>query len=79
MSFINQPINQYLEEIRSAVLLIHGDKAHSYYFSKDAYSKLKGDNKKFITIENAVHIDLYDNLEVIPFGEIEQFFLENFK
>lgn len=74
MSFINQPINQYLDEIRSAVLLVHGDKAHSYYFSKDVYTKLKGENKKLLTIENAVHIDLYDNLEVIPFDEITNFF-----
>ncbi len=74
MSFINQPINQYLDEIRSAVLLVHGEKAHSYYFSKDAYAKLKGDNKRLLTIENAVHIDLYDNLEVIPFDEITRFF-----
>lgn len=74
MSFINQPINQYLDEIRSAVLLVHGEKAHSYYFSKDAYAKLKGDNKRLLTIENAVHTDLYDNLEVIPFDEITKFF-----
>lgn len=74
MSFINQPINRYLDEIRSAVLLVHGEKAHSYYFSKDAYAKLKGDNKRLLTIENAVHIDLYDNLEVIPFDEITRFF-----
>jgi|GEM_PF-2087115 len=74
MSFINQPINRYLYEIRSAVLLVHGEKAHSYYFSKDAYAKLKGDNKRLLTIENAVHIDLYDNLEVIPFDEITRFF-----
>lgn len=74
MSFINQPINRYLDEIRSAVLLVHGEKAHSYYFSKDAYAKLKGDNKRLLTVENAVHIDLYDNLEVIPFDEITRFF-----
>lgn len=74
MSFINQPINQYVDEIRSAVLLVHSDKAHSYYFSKDVYTKLKGENKKLLTIENAVHIDLYDNLEVIPFDEITKFF-----
>lgn len=78
MSFINQPILQYSNEIRSAVLIIHGDKAHSYYFGKDAYEDMIKDskyasNKELLTISGAVHTDLYDNLDVIPFDKIEEF------
>lgn len=79
LSFLNMPILQYADEIRSAVLLIHGEKAHSCYFSKDIYEILKGDNKELFIIPNAVHIDLYDNIEVIPFDKIENFFKLNFK
>ena len=77
-SFMNQPILKYSNEIRSAVLIIHGEKAHSCYFSKDAYenmtkdSKYK-DNKELMIIPGAVHTDLYDNLDVIPFDHIEEF------
>ena len=84
MSFINQPILSYSNEIRSAVLMIHGEKAHFCYFSKDAYnnmikdSKYK-DNKELMIIPNAVHTDLYDNLDVIPFDKIDSFFKENLK
>lgn len=79
MSFMNQPILQYSHEIRSAVLMIHGDKAHSFYFGKDAYDNMirdskYADNKEFMAIEGAVHTDLYDNAEVIPFEKIESFF-----
>ena len=82
MSFINQPILQYSNEIRSAVLIMHGDKAHSYYFGKDAYEAMIKDskytaNKKMLTIPGAVHTDLYDNLDVIPFDEIQKFLSEN--
>ena len=77
MSFLNQPILCYADEIRSAVLLIHGEKAHSCYFSKDVYKKLKGDNKELMLLPGAVHTDLYDNLEVIPFDKMESFFREN--
>ena len=82
MSFLNQPILIYSNEIRSAVLLIHGDKAHSYYFSKDAYEAMIKDskyavNKELMTIEGAVHTDLYDNMDVIPFDKIQKFFEEN--
>lgn len=73
LSFLNMPILQYSQEIRSAVLLIHGEKAHSCYFSKDAFEKLTGDNKKLLIIPGAVHTDLYDRMDVIPFDEIEQF------
>ncbi|CCZ95431.1 alpha/beta family hydrolase [Corallococcus sp. CAG:1435] len=68
------PILCYSDEIRSAVLVIHGEKAHSCYFSKDAFAKLKGDNKKLMIIPNAVHTDLYDNVKVVPFDYIEAFF-----
>ena len=78
-SFMNQPILKYSNEIRSAVLIIHGEKAHSCYFSKDAYDNMiKGskytDNKELMIIPGAVHTDLYDNLDVIPFDKICQFF-----
>ena len=84
MSFINQPILQYSNEIRSAVLIMHGDKAHSYYFGKDAYENMikdskYTDNKELLTIEGASHVDLYDNLEVIPFDKIQSFFDKNLK
>lgn len=78
-SFMNQPILKYSNEIRSAVLILHGDKAHSYYFGKDAYDAMikdskYTDNKELLTIPDAVHTDLYDNLTVIPFDKIEEFF-----
>ncbi len=73
------PILQYAHEIRSAVLLIHGEKAHSRYFSEDVYKKLKGDNKELIIIPNAVHTDLYDKLDVIPFNKMVEFFHKNLK
>jgi fermentation-respiration switch protein FrsA (DUF1100 family) len=84
MSFMNQPILKYSNEIRSAVLMIHGEKAHSCYFSKDAYknmindSKYK-DNKELMIIPDAVHTDLYDNVDIIPFDKIDEFFKENLK
>ena len=82
MLFLNQPILKYSNEIRSAVLIVHGDKAHSYYFGKDAYENMikdssYTDNKEFLSIEGASHIDLYDNMEVIPFDKIHKFFEEN--
>lgn len=77
LSFLNMPILQYAGEIRSAVLLIHGDKAHSCYFSKDTYKMLKGDNKELMLIPGAVHTDLYDRRDVIPFDKIADFFNKN--
>ena len=74
LSFMNIQILQYSGEIRNAVLMIHGDAAHSAYFSKDAFQKLKGDNKELLLIPGAVHTDLYDNLAVIPFDKIDSFF-----
>ena len=74
LSLMNMPILQYSDEIRNAVLVIHGEKAHSRYFSEDAFKKLKGDNKELLIVEGANHVDLYDNLEKIPFDKIETFF-----
>ncbi len=74
LAFINMPILSYIGEIRSAVLIIHGAEAHSRYFSEDAYKRLNGENKKLLIIPGANHVDLYDNLNVIPFDEIEEFF-----
>ena len=77
MSFLNQPILAYSDEIRSAVLMIHGEKAHSCYFSQDAFAKLQGENKELLIIPDAVHTDLYDRMDVIPFEKIASFFKEN--
>lgn len=79
LSFMNMPILSYADEIRNAVLLIHGEKAHSCYFSKDAYAKLKGNNKELYLIPNAVHTDLYDQMDLIPFDKLVSFFHENLK
>ncbi len=74
MSYINQPIMAFSHEIKTPVLLIHGKNAHSRYFSEDAFKKLKGDNKELFIIDDANHVDLYDNLNKIPFSKIENFF-----
>ena len=79
LSFINMPILQRANEIRSAVLVIHGENAHSRYFSEDAFAKLKGDNKELLIIPGASHVDLYDNMEKIPFDKIDDFFEANLK
>ena len=80
LSFINMPLLTYSDEIRNAVLMIHGEKAHSRYFSEDAFKKLKGDNKELLIIPGASHVDLYDNqANVIPFDKIESFFREYLK
>ena len=85
-SFMNQPILKYSNEIRSAVLLIHGEKAHSCYFSKDAYANMikdskYADNKELMIIPDAVHTDLYDggDKDYIPFDKLEKFFNEYLK
>jgi len=77
MSFISQPIIAYSDEIRSAVLIIHGEKAHSCYFSKYEFEKLTGDNKELMIIPDAVHTDLYDDMYIIPFDKIIEFYNEN--
>ena len=79
MSFMNQPILRYSNEIRSAVLIIHGERAHSCYFSRDAYAAMmqgnpNPENKELLIIPGAVHTDLYDRMDVIPFDRMEQFF-----
>ena len=79
LSFMNMPILQYAGEIRSAVLLVHGEKAHSRYFSEGAYEKLTGDNKELMIIPGANHVDLYDNLAAIPFEKLRIFFEEYLK
>ena len=76
LSFLNMPILQYSSEIRSAVLLVHGEKAHSRYFSETAYSKLTGDNKELLIIPGANHTDLYDQMDIIPFEKLNAFFRE---
>ena len=85
VTFVNQPILKYSGEIRSAVLLIHGEKAHSCYFSKDAYADMiedskYADNKELMIIPDAVHTDLYDGGEkdMIPFDRIQKFFRQYF-
>lgn len=80
LSFINMPLLSYSNEIRSAVLMIHGEKAHSKYFSEDAYRNLEGDNKELLIIGGASHTDLYDNRAgVIPYDRIEAFFRKHLK
>ena len=76
LSFLNMPILQYSSEIRSAVLLVHGEKAHSRYFSETAYSKLTGDNKELLIIPGANHTELYDQMDIIPFEKLNAFFTE---
>ena len=80
LSFINMPLLAYSSEIRSAVLMIHGENAHSRYFSEDAFKKLKGDNKELLIIDGASHVDLYDNQAgVIPYDKMVAFFQESLK
>ena len=79
LSLLNMPILAYSDEIRSAVLVVHGEKAHSRYFGEDAFKKLKGDNKKLYIVPGASHTDLYDNLEKIPFGKIVEFYNQYLK
>lgn len=74
LSFMNMPILQYCHEIRSAVLLVHGENAHSCYFSKDVFEKLSGDNKELLIIPGTSHVDLYDQAEKIPFEKLNGFF-----
>ena len=77
LSFMNMPLLCYSSEIESPVLIIHGEKAHSRYFSEDAFKKLTGTNKELMIIPSASHVDLYDNMKVIPFDKIEKFFKTN--
>ena len=79
LSQLNMPILAYSDEIRSAVLVVHGEKAHSRYFGEDAFKKLKGDNKELYIVPGASHTDLYANLEKIPFGKIVEFYNQYLK
>lgn len=74
LGFMNSQILQYADEIRNAVLIVHGEKAHSRYMGEDAFKLLKGDNKQLIIVPGASHCDLYDKVDVIPFDRIEQFY-----
>ena len=75
---MNQPLRDMAGEIKTPVLLIHGEKAHSRYFSEGAFAKLKGDNKELMIIPDATHVDLYDDQKgVIPYDKIESFFKNN--
>ena len=78
LPFINFKFFDYADELENAVLIVHGDRAHSYYFGKDTFAKLKGDNKQLLTVKGASHCDLYDRLEIIPMDEIAAFYLANF-
>ena len=78
-SLMNMRLFTYAGEIDSAVLMIHGDKAHSCYLSRDTFKLLKGDNKELMLIPGAVHTDLYDRKDIIPFAKIQKFFEENLK
>jgi hypothetical protein len=81
LSLINQPILQYASEIKTPVLIVHGEIAHSRYFGEDAFKKLKGDNKELLIVKGANHVDLYDggDKNAIPFDKIESFYKENLK
>ncbi len=79
LSFMTMPILAYSDEIQSAVLVIHGEKAHSRYFGEDAFKKLTGNNKELLIIPDASHVDLYDNKDKIPFDKLEAFFTANLK
>lgn len=79
LAFLNAPILAYSDEARSAIMVVHGEKAHSRYMGEDAFKKLKGDNKHLLIIPGAVHTDLYDKTDIIPFDKIEQFYKEYLK
>ena len=79
LSLINMPILQYANEIKTPVLIVHGQKAHSRYFGEDAYKKLTGDNKELYIVKDANHVDLYDNTDKIPFDKIADFYNKNLK
>lgn len=78
LALTNTKLLSFADEIQNPVLMIHGEKAHSRYFSEDAYKKLKGDNKELLIIPGANHTDLYDNMEKIPFAKIVDFYNKAF-
>ncbi len=79
LPFLNFKFFEYADELENAAMIVHGDQAHSFYFGKDAFAKLKGDNKEFVAIPGASHTDLYDQKDIIPFGRIVEFYNKNFK
>ncbi len=79
LPFINFKFFEYADELENAVLIVHGDMAHSYYFGKDTFAKLKGANKQMLTVKGASHCDLYDQIDIIPFDEIAAFYKEYLK
>ncbi|MDE6685343.1 MAG: alpha/beta hydrolase, partial [Duncaniella sp.] len=79
LPFVNFKFFEYADELDNAVMIVHGDKAHSYYFGKDTFARLKGDNKQLLTIKGASHCDLYDRIDIIPFDEIAAFYKEYLK
>ena len=79
LPFINFKFYDYADELESAVQIVHGDRAHSYYFGKDTFAKLKGTNKQMLTVKGATHCDLYDQIDLIPFDEIAAFYKEYLK
>ena len=79
LSFLNAKLLAYADEIGSAVLVVHGEKAHSRYFGETAFKMLKGDNKELVIIPGASHCDLYDRLDVIPFDRMAEFYRRNLK
>ncbi len=79
LSFIHMPQLTYAGEIRNAVLIVHGEKAHSRYFGEDAYKTLQGDTKELMRLPGASHVDLYDRTDIVPFDKFQSFFTENLK
>lgn len=79
LPFVNFKFFEYADELENAVLIVHGDAAHSYYFGKDTFERLKGDNKQLLTVKGASHCDLYDQIDIIPFDEIAAFYTEYLK
>ncbi len=78
LPFLNFKFFEYADELENAVMIVHGDKAHSFYFGKDVFALLKGDNKEFVVVPGASHTDLYDRMDIIPFNRIVEFFNKNF-
>ena len=74
IAMFNLPMLTFVEEIRSPVLIVHGEKAHSRYMGEDTFKRLKGDNKELVIVPGASHTDLYDNMDKIPFAKIKTFF-----
>ncbi|MDE6653570.1 MAG: alpha/beta hydrolase, partial [Muribaculaceae bacterium] len=79
LPFVNFKFFEYADELETAVLIVHGDQAHSYYFGKDTFAKLQGANKQLLTVKGASHCDLYDQIDIIPFNEIAAFYKEYLK